>query len=86
MKKTIQGCLLIVITLALGAMHIASAQDQPYRLSDSDMKRLVAKTEKDADRFKDSLHKELGHQHWQDKRERDDMNRAASSFEQATDR
>jgi hypothetical protein len=85
MKKRIHFSVLIAISLAVGVIPIARAQDQPYRLSDSDMKRLVAKTEKDADRFKDSLHKELEHEHWQDRRDRDDMNRAAAGFEHATD-
>lgn len=85
-EKKIQFFVLLAVTLMLCAVGRATAQDQPYRLSDSDMKRLVAKTEKDADRFKDSLHHELAHQHWEDRRVRDDMNRAASGFEQATDR
>lgn len=86
MKKIVQFAVLLAITLAVGGARCVMAQDQPYRLNDSDMKRLVGKTEHDADRFKDSLHKELDRWHWEDKRDRDDMKSAASGFERATDR
>jgi len=55
-------------------------------MNDRDLKSLMGRLEKDAERFRRSLHSELEHQHWRDKEDRENMNRAATGFERATDR
>jgi len=84
MRKVIHLSILIAVTLAV--CGIGYSQDQPNRLSDREVKDLMSRMEKDAERFKHSLHSELEHQHWRDSEERESMNRAASGFERATDR
>ena len=84
MRKTIHLSILIAVTLSLAP--IIYAQDEPSRINDRELKALMSRLEKDADRFKHSLHSELEHQHWRDSEERETMNRAASGFERATDR
>jgi hypothetical protein len=84
MRKVIHLSILIAVTLAV--CGTGYSQDQPNRLSDREVKDLMSRMEKDAGRFKHSLHSELEHQHWRDSEERETMNRAASGFERATDR
>lgn len=86
MRKLICLPALILLISAVGVVAGPVTQDQPYRLSDHDMKELASRTERDADRFKHSLHEEMEHARWEDRRDRDAMNHAASDFERATDR
>src|SRR5262249_47310925 len=84
--RMIHICILLAVTLGVGIAGRAGAQEQPYRMNDRDLKSLMGRLERDAGRFKRTLHSELGHQHWRDKGDREGMNRVASEFERATDR
>jgi hypothetical protein len=87
MKKGIYLLAMMVLAAAaLGSVKSAKAQDQPYRMSDREMKELVKSIDADAGRFRHSLHEEMEHARWDDRRDRESMNRAASDFERATDR
>ena len=86
MRKLLCLQVLIGLIAVVGASRTANAQNQPSRLSDHDLKGLMERTQHDADRFRHSLHEELEHAHWEDKRDRESMNSAASEFERATDR
>jgi len=86
MRRMIHISILLAVTLGFGMLSRAGAQDQPYRINDRDLKSLMGRLERDAERFKRTLHSELGHQHWRDRQDREGMNRAASGFQRATDR
>jgi len=90
MRKTVHRLVILAISLVLGATLGAApsvrAQDQPHRMSDHDLKELFGRMERDAERFRKSLHEDLEHAHWDDKRDRESMNKAAGEFERATDR
>ncbi|HEY6330976.1 MAG TPA: hypothetical protein VI756_16710 [Blastocatellia bacterium] len=84
MKKLI--CLPALILLITCVTHGASTQNEPQRLNDQQMRDLVSRMEHDAERFRHSLHEEMEHARWDDKRDRESMNQAANDFEQATGR
>ena len=86
MKKIIHPLVIMAVTLALGALASALAQDQPYRLNDHDMKELFSRMERNAERFRKSLHADLEHTRWENRKDRESMNKAAVEFEHATDR
>ena len=86
MVKTVHLLVVIAIGLALGTVAGVRGQEHPYRLSDHDMKELFGRMERDAERFRKSLHEDLEHAHWDDKKDRESMNKAAVEFEHATDR
>jgi hypothetical protein len=86
MRKLICLPALIVLISVAGVTHGSSRQNQPYRLNDRDMKDLVSRMERDAERFRHSLHEEMEHAKWDDPHVRESMNKAAGDFEQATDR
>jgi len=86
MSKTVHLVVIIAVSLVLGAALGFRFQDQPHRLSDHDIKELFGRMERDAERFRKSLHEDLEHAHWEDKRDREGMNKAAADFERATDR
>lgn len=83
MKKLLYLPIFAALIAVFGAGRSVNGQD---RMNDRDVKALTSRMEHDADRFKHSLHEEMEHAHWEDKRDRESMNRAASDFEQATDR
>ena len=86
MRKTIHPFVMMAVSLVLGTTFGFRNQDHPYRLSDHDMKELFSRMERDAERFRKSLHEDLEHAHWENKRDRESMNKAAAEFEKATDR
>jgi|HubBroStandDraft_6_1064221.scaffolds.fasta_scaffold15401_3 hypothetical protein len=86
MRKLLYLPLLMALIAVVSLSQRAKAQDQPNRMSDRDIKELAQRMDHDADRFRHSLHEEMEHFRWDDKRDRDSMNKTATEFEHATDR
>jgi hypothetical protein len=67
-------------------MLLASAQDTPYRLSDKDVKKLMAQLKKDTGRFRKSLDSSLDRSRLNGTNREDDINTIVKSYEDATER
>jgi hypothetical protein len=65
---------------------VARAQDTPYRLSDKDVKKLMAQLKKDTGRFRKSLDSSLDRSRLNGTNREDDINTIVKSYEDATER
>jgi DNA repair exonuclease SbcCD ATPase subunit len=64
----------------------AGLTNRPYRISDAQLKNLLERIEKGADRFRDSLKDALSRSRFDDTRAEDDINQFVKDFEEASDR
>lgn len=82
--KTIREITAIMAIVLLAGLVTAEAQ-QPYRLSEEQMKNLLERIEKGADSFRDSLKNALSQSRYDDTRAEDNINQFVKDFESATD-
>ncbi|HKG45431.1 MAG TPA: hypothetical protein VKB02_01795 [Pyrinomonadaceae bacterium] len=79
---TIIHVLILVATFAV----VARAQDAPYRLSDKEVKKLMAQLKKDTERFRKSFDRSLDKSRLDDTNREDDINKFLKNYEEATER
>ena len=75
----------VLIVLASFSV-VASAQDAPYRLSDKEVKKLMAQLKKDTGRFRKSLDSSLDRSRLNGTNREDDINTIVKNYEDATER
>ena len=75
-----------VLMLLAGFSVVARAQDAPYRLSDKDVKKLMAQLKKDTGRFRKSLDSSLDRSRLNGTNREDDINRFLKNYEDSTER
>lgn len=75
-----------VLMLLAGFSVVARAQDTPYRLSDKDVKKLMAQLKKDTGRFRKSLDSSLDRSRLNGTKREDDINAIVKNYEDATER
>ena len=75
-----------VLMLLAGFSVVARAQDTPYRLSDKDVKKLMAQLKKDTGRFRKSLDSSLDRSRLNGTKREDDINTIVKNYEDATER
>jgi predicted nucleotidyltransferase len=75
-----------VVMLLASFSIVARAQDTPYRLSDKDVKKLMAQLKKDTGRFRKSLDSSLDRSRLNGTNREDDINTIVKNYEDATER
>ena len=65
---------------------VARAQDAPHRLSDKEVKKLMAQLKKDTGKFRKSLDSSLDRSRLNGSNREDDINRFLKNYEDATER
>lgn len=75
-----------VMMLLASFSVVARAQDAPYRLSDKEVKKLMAQLKKDAGRFRKSLDSSLDRSRLNGTSREDDINAVLKNYEDATER
>jgi predicted nucleotidyltransferase len=75
-----------VLMLLASFSIVARAQDTPYRLSDKDVKKLMAQLKKDTGRFRKSLDSSLDRSRLNGTNREDDINTIVKNYEDATER
>lgn len=75
-----------VLMLLAGFSIVARAQDTPYRLSDKDVKKLMAQLKKDTGRFRKSLDSSLDRSRLNGTNREDDINHFLKNYEDTTER
>jgi hypothetical protein len=80
--------LTIINVLILSAVFsvVVRAQDVPYRVSDKEVKKLMAQLKKDTGRFRKSLDSSLDKSRLDGTNREDDINRFLKNYEDATER
>jgi hypothetical protein len=84
-KMLMASCAVWALTGVLATPTMSQAQE-PSRLSDDQVERLLERIEKAADKFRGSLEDALDKSRVDDSRLEDDVNRYVREFEAATDR
>jgi hypothetical protein len=84
-KMLMASCAVWALTGVLATPQMSQAQE-PSRLSDEQVERLLERIEKAADKFRGSLEDALDKSRVDDSRLEDDVNRYVREFEDATDR
>jgi len=77
---------LAIATVVVPATSTAAATQQPERLSDDQVERLLERIEKGADTYRESLKDALDHSRVDDSKLEKEVNRYVKDFENATDR
>jgi hypothetical protein len=72
--------------ISIAGWFSAIQAQRPYRLSEQDMKNLLERIEKGADRYRSSLKEALGESRFDDTKAEDNINQFVKNFEVATDR
>jgi len=75
-----------VLVVAVVFSVVVRAQDVPYRLSDKQVKKLMAQLKKDTGRFRKSLDSSLDKSRLNGTNREDDINRFLKNYEDATER
>jgi hypothetical protein len=75
-----------VLMLLAGFSVVARAQDTPYRLSDKDVKKLMAQLKKDTGRFRKSFDSSLDRSRLNGTNREDDINHFLKNYEDSTER
>lgn len=86
MKRMSPSIALAIVFALTGLGMTAETQQQPYRLSDQQLKNLVSRIEKNTDTFRASLDRALDRSRIDGNRKEDNINQVLKDFEQATDR
>src|SRR4026207_1196816 len=79
---TIIHVLILVASFAV----VAQAQDAPHRLSDKEVKKLMAELKKDTGKFRKSFDSSLDKSRLNGSNREDDINRFLKNYEDATER
>ena len=83
--RLIRYCVVMVAAISLaGLFSIASAQ-QPYRMSERELKGLLSRIDKGAERFRGSLDKSLDKSRFDGTKAEDNINQFVKDFVDATD-
>jgi len=85
-KKIIKFATLNVIALFAVFSVQAQRTSSPYRVSDSQVRTLVARIETKTDTFKQQMNESLDRSRWNNTNSEDNINAMISDFENATDR
>jgi hypothetical protein len=85
MKSAKQVFVATMILLTLGLSGATRAQEHAYRLSDREMRDLLSRIDKQAERFRGSLKSALNHSRFDDSKTEDRINDFVKGFEQATE-
>jgi len=83
--RLLRLALMASLVLFAGLDNTATAQ-QPYRLSEKEMKSLLARIDKQAEHFRDSLKSALDHSSIDDTKAEDRINDFVKDFEKSTER
>lgn len=84
---TKRGLTIIHVLILLASFAVvAQAQDAPYRLSDNEVKKLMAQLKKDTGRFRKSFDSSLDRSRLNGSNREDDINRFLKNYEDATER
>ncbi|HKP80927.1 MAG TPA: hypothetical protein VJT69_02860 [Pyrinomonadaceae bacterium] len=75
-----------VLMLLAGFSVVARAQNSPYRLSDKDVKKLMAQLKKDTGKFRKSLDSSLDRSRLNGTNREDNINAIVKNYEDATER
>ena len=75
-----------VLILVASFAVVVQAQDAPYRLSDKEVKRLMAQLKKDTGKFRKSFDSSLDRSRLNGTNREDDINRLLKNYEDATER
>ena len=75
-----------VLMLLASLAVVARAQDTPHRLSDKEVKKLMAQLKKDAGKFRKSLDSSLDRSRLDGTKREDDINAILKNYEDATER
>lgn len=75
-----------VLMLLASFAVVARAQDRAYRLSDKEVKKLMAQLKKDAGKFRKSLDSSLDRSRLDGTKREDDINAILKNYEDATER
>ena len=83
-----KGMLIVINVLIVLASFsvVARAQDAPYRLSDKEVKKLMAQLKKDAGKFRKSFDSSLDRSRLDGTKREDDINAILKNYEDATER
>ena len=83
-----KGMLIVINVLMILASVavVARAQDAPYRLSDKEVKKLMAQLKKDTGKFRKSLDSSLDKSRLNGTNREDDINAFLKNYEDATER
>ena len=86
MRKKRMLILLNILILIAGFSVVARAQDAPYRMSDKEVKKLMAQLKKDTGKFRKSLDSSLDRSRLNGTNREDDINAFLKNYEDATER
>src|SRR3970040_2538994 len=86
MKRMRHSFALAIVFAFTSLGMIVGAQQQPYRLSDQQVKDLLSRIEKDTDTFRPNLDRALDRSRIDGNRKEDNINQFVKDFEQSTDR
>jgi hypothetical protein len=75
-----------VLILVASFVVVAQAQDAPYRVSDKEVKKLMAQLKKDTGKFRKSFDSSLDRSRLNGSNREDDINRFLKNYEDATER
>jgi hypothetical protein len=75
-----------ILMLLASFSVVARAQDAPYRLSDKEVKKLMAQLKKDTGKFRKSLDSSLDRSRLNGSSREDDINHFLKNYEDATER
>ena len=75
-----------ILMLLASFSVVARAQDAPYRLSDKEVKKLMAQLKKDTGKFRKSLDSSLDRSRLNGTNREDDINAFLKNYEDATER
>src|SRR5215216_7151665 len=75
-----------ILMLLASFTIVARAQDAPYRLSDKEVKKLMAQLKKDTGKFRKSLDSSLDRSRLNGTNREDDINAFLKNYEDATER
>jgi DNA repair exonuclease SbcCD ATPase subunit len=76
----------MVIAISLAGLFITANAQQPYRMSERELKSLLSRIDKSAERFRSSLDKSLDKSRFDGTKAEDDINKFVKDFVDATDR
>jgi hypothetical protein len=77
---------IVLLTIAFAGRAMAQVMDQPYRMSDREVERLISNVEKQADKFRKSLDDALDKSRLNNTRREDDVNAYVKDFDRETKR
>ena len=81
-----QTALAALVLISVGLLGAVQAQEHAYRLSDREMRELLSRIDKQAEKFRGSLKSALNHSRFDDSKTEDRINDFVKGFESATER